>query len=469
MIIKTIELSGFEGHVDSVIDLVNGLNVITGPSGNGKTSIIRAVRWVAFNEPTGDAYVNQGMEGARVTLILENGETVTKTRRKGKTAYKLGSIEEPFEKAEVPLEVKQALGILKQSFGDFETELNFSFQLAAPFLLSETASAGAKILGKLAGTEAVDVAIKDVSKDTYSARQEKTQADREIERIDGQLGQFHNLHELKEDLAVCEAEIERLEAGVKKVDDLRNVVIRHNQLRDQLDVYHRRLDALVHVPDLEVDLQNLEQAQQRYEAIGKLYQQFERAKLQLREASDVLYKTDHVDEMGNLLEQVKANQYRQQQLKIAAVRHESYTDDAYKAKEVLDKLSHVEDAQRLTGTLEQNFERSQKIKVLQKSWFECLADIGRAASNESIYQQFIEQAENLIPGVEEKQQRKDQLRLLYIQYRNNYRVAEQRKWDANQAAANVQKAERELSDAWEAVGGVCPLCEEPLNGGHVHG
>ncbi len=129
------------------------------------------------------AFVNATVGEAVVTLFLDSGAVITKRRRKGKTSYLLqlspddeGSL---YEKSEVPDEVKNMLQIDKQRFGDFESSLNFAFQLDAPFLISETASAGAKILGKLAGTECVDLAIKGISKDTHAS------TDRTIECREG--------------------------------------------------------------------------------------------------------------------------------------------------------------------------------------------------------------------------------------------------------------------------------------------
>src|SRR5690625_5024172 len=189
--IKSIKLKGFQSHELSEIDLVPGLNVITGPSDSGKTAVIRAIRWLAFNEPQGEAFVNDRVGEAEVQVTLQSGAIITKTRRNGKTSYLVQQDETDsgslFEKSEVPLEVTRLLGIEKQTFGDFVAALNFSFQLDAPFLISETASAGAKILGKLAGTESVDLAIKGVSKDTHATRNMRSQAEKDMERIVGSL------------------------------------------------------------------------------------------------------------------------------------------------------------------------------------------------------------------------------------------------------------------------------------------
>ena len=57
--IASVIIQGFQSHVDSLFNLSSGLTVLTGPTDSGKTAFIRAIRWVAFNEPVGDSFVNQ--------------------------------------------------------------------------------------------------------------------------------------------------------------------------------------------------------------------------------------------------------------------------------------------------------------------------------------------------------------------------------------------------------------------------
>ena len=121
--IKRITIEGFQSHENTVVDLVNGLNILTGSSDSGKTAVLRAVKWVALNVPTGDSYVNQKVGYAKVTIETDKG-TVTKTRKGKKTAYEVnGTV---YEKSEVPQEVSEILGI---------EPVAFSFQVFAFGLL----------------------------------------------------------------------------------------------------------------------------------------------------------------------------------------------------------------------------------------------------------------------------------------------------------------------------------------------
>lgn len=145
MKIQEVTIEGYQSHTNSTFRLSPGLTVITGPSDAGKTAIIRALRWFAFNEPTGEAFlhtirnpdgsIKEAVDQVKVSVTFDNSITITKTRRKGKTTYTHSAFPTAWEKAEIPPEIKETLGLVKQQYGDFETCLNFAFQLDAPFML----------------------------------------------------------------------------------------------------------------------------------------------------------------------------------------------------------------------------------------------------------------------------------------------------------------------------------------------
>ena len=56
--ITKIEIKNFQSHKDTMIDFDKGINSICGESDNGKTAIIRAIRWVIENRPLGTDKLN---------------------------------------------------------------------------------------------------------------------------------------------------------------------------------------------------------------------------------------------------------------------------------------------------------------------------------------------------------------------------------------------------------------------------
>ncbi len=152
-----------------------GLTVVTGPSDSGKTNILRILKWVFFNTPSGTDFIRVGASFARATVALESGDTIVRWRSTGSiNRYMVnGETYEGFGGG-VPLEVSQITGIRPVAIGDLNINLNLAEQLDGPFLGSSiSAPARAKVLGKLAGTEEIDFAAKQLGTDLYRRNQDE--------------------------------------------------------------------------------------------------------------------------------------------------------------------------------------------------------------------------------------------------------------------------------------------------------
>lgn len=175
--LKSVRLQNFQSHKDTLITFAKEgcLTVITGPSDSGKSAVIRALRWVFYNVTQGDGFIFNAEDKCTVTLTYDDGAKVERIRsRGGINRYVVnGQTLEGFGIG-VPLEVQQATGIRKLEIGDQSFLLNLSEQLDGPFLgKSVSGPARAKVLGKLAGTEEIDYAGKEIGTDIYRAKREK--------------------------------------------------------------------------------------------------------------------------------------------------------------------------------------------------------------------------------------------------------------------------------------------------------
>lgn len=461
--ITAVRIEGFQSHTASQLNFGPGLNVITGPSGGGKTAILRAIKWVAFNEPQGEAYVNVKVGEAAVALYLDNGAVITKRRKKGKTSYLLQMNEDDegslFEKSEVPEEIRQVLQIEKQTFGDFETALNFSFQLDPPFLLSETASAGAKILGKLAGTESVDLAIKDISKDTYSSRQERSNADKDIERLSGSMLSYAHIDDAKEALDVAELLLQGIEEGDKKFDNLRAYRTTYEQATRLLEDLGKKLDKLAVVPQLEEDLQDIEKAQRRYELLLDLYGTYDHLGRRLSNIAQDLLRYTEVGQASDLLEEVGKQAAKLDFLNSMDKDLIKYTDMYRKSTAVIDNIGDLFTLQTDVVLAEIDLSNLKDLKVLLIDYN--FTEKARSRSQERLktFDTLIEVDSTLnltgaiLTNLEHMQS-------LKAEYDAAVRNVENHFFDAEKAAREHVDTIYELEEAWIDAGDICPLCEQ---------
>lgn len=230
--IASISIKDFQSHVDTTINFApdGQLTVIVGPSDSGKTAAFRALRWVAYNEPAGIDYIRVGATKARVSINMADGRTVTRERSKSANRY---TIIEPGQDnvilegfgTSVPLEVQQVLGIVPVQIGEMNFNLNLAEQLQGPFLGgSIPATQKAKVLGKLAGTEEVDLASKQLGTDLYRRRQAEKQYRQDVADLEDTISRYDYLEPLGETIDTVSAlltEVKAADARKTRLERLR--------------------------------------------------------------------------------------------------------------------------------------------------------------------------------------------------------------------------------------------------------
>ncbi|MDO5713483.1 MAG: AAA family ATPase [Tissierellia bacterium] len=204
--IAKIILENFQSHEYTEINLDKGLNVILGNSDSGKTAIIRAIRWVLYNEPRGDFFMQYGKDSVSVTLEFQDGLSLKRYRNKGTNGYVLidpSGEDYTFENfgTEVPVEIRNLLHMNKMPLGNkTNITLNISDQMDGPFLLMETDSLKANAIGRLVGVHIIDEAASNVNRDLKNHQR-----------------RIKSLREEKDRLIVEEQELSYLDHEVKKI------------------------------------------------------------------------------------------------------------------------------------------------------------------------------------------------------------------------------------------------------------
>ena len=144
--LERLTLRDFQTHKKLVIDLDPRITTVVGPSDQGKSAVIRALRWLCFNRPTGDAFIRHGTDSTKVSLTVDGREI---RRSKGKAGNTYHIDQQPLKAfgADVPEEVAKLLNL-----GD----VNFQGQHDAPFWFSETAGGVSKALNAIINLGDID-------------------------------------------------------------------------------------------------------------------------------------------------------------------------------------------------------------------------------------------------------------------------------------------------------------------------
>lgn len=267
--VSRLALENFQSHVRSELRFSPGLNVIVGPSDQGKTALIRALRWVLYNEPRGTEFVRAGSDFCRVTVEFDDGVQIVRERGPGVNRYLLreDGRERVFEAVGtgVPPEIAAAHGMpfLKLD-ADRPVLLNVALQLEAPFLLLESGSLRAKAIGQVTGVHVLDAAIRDVVAEEGRVAREEARLVREMEEWEEKLREFDNLPAQEEALNRAEKVLQQARQLRERSLRLRRWKEAWERVEEQSRRAERILAGLRDLPRAEVLLRECQLAGEKW-------------------------------------------------------------------------------------------------------------------------------------------------------------------------------------------------------------
>lgn len=208
--ISSIELTNFQSHKKTKVELnEKGLNALTGSSDSGKSAIIRALRWVFYNEPKGTDFIRYGESRATVTVTFTDGSSITRSRTNssaGEYIVRDSNGKETEFKGfgnNLPIDIANTHQMPKVELSTgVERPLNFSYQLDGHFLLSESPAVRANTIGRLTGVHVVDAAIKEKAKEIRQVTVATNATEKQIEQLDEDLKAFSDLDDVQKSINI---------------------------------------------------------------------------------------------------------------------------------------------------------------------------------------------------------------------------------------------------------------------------
>lgn len=152
--ISQARLKNFQAHKDLTVDFTPGVNVILGEGDKGKTSIVRALSWIAGQKKYKDI-IHHGENECSVSIKLD-GHNITRLHADkrneifldGATFQKIGR--DGCQEADKVLNL---------------SGINFQLQHDAPFFLSLTPGQAANMLNEVANLSHIDELLNSMRKD----------------------------------------------------------------------------------------------------------------------------------------------------------------------------------------------------------------------------------------------------------------------------------------------------------------
>jgi len=221
----SIKLVNFQAHDELVIDIDPQITTIKGPTDVGKSSILRALRWICLNDIAGEAFIKEGEKKTIVKLTVEEegnpGKwTVKRVRGTGGSVntYELDSNEFKAFGNGVPKQIGDILHL---------NEINFQGQHDSPFWFNETAGEVSRRLNSVIDLSVIDDVLGNIasevrrSQERISLTNERlTEAKSEYEKLkpmEDRITDFEFLKLDNESLLTIEARFTKLGSLITRV------------------------------------------------------------------------------------------------------------------------------------------------------------------------------------------------------------------------------------------------------------
>jgi DNA repair protein SbcC/Rad50 len=419
--IKTIELTNFQSHKKTVVELnEKGLNALTGGSDTGKSAIIRALRWVLYNEPRGADFIRHGETRATATVTFTDGSSITRSRTNsaaGEYIVRDSSGKELEFKGfgnNPPIDIANTHQMPKVELSTgIERSLNFSYQLDGHFLLSESPAVRANTIGRLTGVHVVDAAIKEKSKEIRNLTVATNATEKQIGELDEQLKEYESLADEEKNLNV-------IKGLVTTATNIENELSDLELLNDE---YNHNTTA---VQTLKADL--------------KKFSTLDKGLLKLHEA-EALQK--ELVELKDLLHDYKTEKATISEIKLDLMDYEDI-DEGVKLLDDAEVLaSEVRELKSLNKTLRHAEEEEARL-VYRVSTYASLDKID-------------------LDAIKEEHADIKELKVLYKEYDRETLEVSDLKIEMQQVDARLEEFKDDMAELIKKMGSKCPTCHQDIS------
>jgi exonuclease SbcC len=303
--ISELTIQNFQSHKKSVLKFDEGVNVIVGNSDCGKTAIIRALKLIQTNRPSGSAFQSR-WGGETVVQLQTTSDTVSLSlddKRKNREYDLNGTIFKAFG-TDVPEEIQQALNM---------NEINLQAQFDQPFLLTSTAGEVAAHFNRIAHIDQIDVATKKVSgwinniNSVLGHPEEKdrpaTGLNKTLKELNETLESFPDMEKLEIDIEVLEEMSEKRQAKINRQSKLSSLINSIQDTEKEIETKSKILKLEKPVNNLFDLIEQQEEQQKQYDSLSTLVIRVQKTTSKIEEQQELLTYENTVNSILKLYEE----------------------------------------------------------------------------------------------------------------------------------------------------------------------
>jgi exonuclease SbcC len=211
-----IVLRNFQSHNHSEIQIPTGITALLGDNDSGKTAVVRALRWLLWNRPSGESFRSHWGGSTEVSLETDRG-WISRIRDDKRNVYVVNGQTLNAIKLQVPREVSDFFKV---------DHINFQFQSDPPFLLGSSPGERANYIQKITRMNVIFIAedllrqkIKRLNADIVRWKSQAEELSTELSRYPDLPSIYDEIQELRQK----EEELEKLKQSLtnltQKIED----------------------------------------------------------------------------------------------------------------------------------------------------------------------------------------------------------------------------------------------------------
>lgn len=244
--IKKLVLSNFQSHKSTELNFTPGLNCIIGSTHVGKSALVRALKFVLFNNFISNS-VTWNQDKCSIKIEVDNGYV---ERIKGKVVNKVIINNAVFDNFgdNYPQIVNELCNIKKLVLDDDqEYNLNILSQHDSLFLLNESGAIKAKALNSLIDLNIVDNVIRDLVADAGRENKikdnlisKKAQLESEIEKykdLDKEEAKIKKIQSIFDNLHIVVGNCEKYRQLLDKANKYKQKILEWNTKNEKIKKY----------------------------------------------------------------------------------------------------------------------------------------------------------------------------------------------------------------------------------------
>ncbi|MGM0369416.1 MAG: AAA family ATPase [Bacillota bacterium] len=372
--IVKVKLKNFQSHKKTTIEFATGFNVITGPSDEGKSAIVRALNWVFYNEPAGTDYIRVGSSRCEVMVEFNTGYQIIRSRTpsNSRNRYELINPEgekQVFEKVgrDVPQEIINIHGMPKIDFDqDFKMNLNFDHQLGGPFLLDNSQANSAKVIGGLLDVHLVDSAIRDTTNDITTQKREERQLEDRKNELDNKLKEFDHLPQLAEEIARKEKLFTKIKDVKSRLEQVKSYQNRLLEIDKKIKKHKKIMKHLQHLDQVKELLRDSERNKKKLVQLEELNKDINQVNKTSEKIKTILTEVNKIEEVKDILLDAQSKVETYHQLTELKEEYNKRKVRINNGNQYLSNFAGLEKLKEIKIQLKDNYDKLIKLKEIKE-------------------------------------------------------------------------------------------------------